>query len=491
MLKRLFALTLGALMVFAAMSAGVVNAKIDSSDPNVNVYADEIDADANFLRSYFPSGEAFFVNRVTFEFKEGYFEDFRQSYFFPKLETVNYSNFVGGYFQSEDRGRLGYSNAILTEEFKTHILPEYGEKPRIIVAKEYYDADHVDVTAANPEGELILVKVTENPAEVIGDMNLDGETNARDYLMVKRMVLKTLKPAVPDQLSSVFEKYVNNQLKRLADVNFDGEINIKDYVALKKHVLKIADKSVVINAGWENAIKNFLANELGEHDDPPVVPDPPVIDPAGAPEIDTSKWITDWSTDAAKEAKKSLISRNCRDNDGEANDQPCDLSEWKVETVNGVPMQVCHCKKCGQKYTRQIDKFGHEYYCNSMLLPVEGSIYDKWLKETMIGFRVKILALEDFKKSNIVYSFPDGEEVVGAGWCCGITDTRTLPRDLAATWFEWDDKNDLFTIWYRTNESGEWNKSVIKISEQKSLLNAKSIGWHIEEDGPNLWYNPA
>lgn len=58
--------------------------------------------------------------------------------------------------------------------------------------------------------------------DILGDANGDGRINAQDYLILKRVVLKTHTAEVP--LSNM-------------DVNGDGHINAIDYILLKRYIL--------------------------------------------------------------------------------------------------------------------------------------------------------------------------------------------------------------------------------------------------------------
>ena len=57
-----------------------------------------------------------------------------------------------------------------------------------------------------------------------GDVNGDGEIDARDVLLCKKIVLKTYEPTPAEEWA--------------ADINGDGEVSILDYLRLKKIVLK-------------------------------------------------------------------------------------------------------------------------------------------------------------------------------------------------------------------------------------------------------------
>jgi|GEM_PF-915278 len=63
----------------------------------------------------------------------------------------------------------------------------------------------------------------ENKPFVCGDMDFDGEIGSKDFMMLKRIVLKTFTPAA--------------QQTEIADVNCDGNVDAKDYMMLKRHVL--------------------------------------------------------------------------------------------------------------------------------------------------------------------------------------------------------------------------------------------------------------
>ena len=56
-----------------------------------------------------------------------------------------------------------------------------------------------------------------------GDLDMSGEVNTKDYLMLKRIVLGS------------YDLNTTSQL--LADVDGDGKINAKDYLITKRHVL--------------------------------------------------------------------------------------------------------------------------------------------------------------------------------------------------------------------------------------------------------------
>lgn len=60
-------------------------------------------------------------------------------------------------------------------------------------------------------------------ATVRGDVDGDGEVNAKDYIIIKRFVLGTFEPT-SEQFSA-------------ADIDLDGSVNAKDYVMLKRIVL--------------------------------------------------------------------------------------------------------------------------------------------------------------------------------------------------------------------------------------------------------------
>ncbi len=61
-------------------------------------------------------------------------------------------------------------------------------------------------------------------ANMIGDINGDGEIDKYDYIYCKRAVLKTIT--------------LNDDQNEAADVNGDGKINSYDYILIKRHVLK-------------------------------------------------------------------------------------------------------------------------------------------------------------------------------------------------------------------------------------------------------------
>lgn len=65
----------------------------------------------------------------------------------------------------------------------------------------------------------------ERPAYSRGDVNGDGELNAKDYMILKRMVLGTYTGT--------------DEQKSAGDVNDDGEVNAKDYMILKRSILQL------------------------------------------------------------------------------------------------------------------------------------------------------------------------------------------------------------------------------------------------------------
>ena len=62
------------------------------------------------------------------------------------------------------------------------------------------------------------------PASLIGDVNLDGKIDAKDYMLLKRHCLKTFT--------------LEDEALACADINGDNKVNATDYLLLKRHCLK-------------------------------------------------------------------------------------------------------------------------------------------------------------------------------------------------------------------------------------------------------------
>ena len=58
---------------------------------------------------------------------------------------------------------------------------------------------------------------------MLGDVNWNGQIEATDYLLLKRVVLGTFQ--------------LTDAQKSVSDVNRDGAINAMDYMLVKRHVL--------------------------------------------------------------------------------------------------------------------------------------------------------------------------------------------------------------------------------------------------------------
>ena len=58
----------------------------------------------------------------------------------------------------------------------------------------------------------------------LGDVNNDETINSRDYVLIRRYILKTY-------------TLDENQLLA-ADINGDGTVNSRDYVLVRRHILK-------------------------------------------------------------------------------------------------------------------------------------------------------------------------------------------------------------------------------------------------------------
>ena len=72
-------------------------------------------------------------------------------------------------------------------------------------------------------GECIYIDYSDHTREK-GDVNGDGQIDARDYMLCKRIVLKTYQPT-PEEYWA-------------ADINDDGKVTALDYIRLKRIVLK-------------------------------------------------------------------------------------------------------------------------------------------------------------------------------------------------------------------------------------------------------------
>ena len=67
----------------------------------------------------------------------------------------------------------------------------------------------------------------DKPDVLLGDADNDGKVNAKDYMMVKRVLLGTYDIA--------------NINAEAADVDGDGTLKVRDYMMLKRHILGTYD----------------------------------------------------------------------------------------------------------------------------------------------------------------------------------------------------------------------------------------------------------
>ena len=72
-----------------------------------------------------------------------------------------------------------------------------------------------------------LPALAEESYNRFGDLNNDGETDAKDYMMLKRYVLGT------------YEMWQKGWYR--SDVNYDGDVDAKDYMILKRAVMGTYD----------------------------------------------------------------------------------------------------------------------------------------------------------------------------------------------------------------------------------------------------------
>lgn len=100
----------------------------------------------------------------------------------------------------------------------------------VIVDRTNYRTQLEQIYAKNGEPAAELVKgmtaYTDNILKAFvkrGDVNEDGEINAKDYMMAKRLVLGTLEPSATQQQN--------------ADADGNGKVDVKDYMMIKRHVL--------------------------------------------------------------------------------------------------------------------------------------------------------------------------------------------------------------------------------------------------------------
>lgn len=100
----------------------------------------------------------------------------------------------------------------------------------VIVDRTNYRAQLEQIYAKNSESAADLVaRMTEYTDKILatlikrGDANENGEIDAGDYMIAKRIVLNTYTPSVTQ--------------KQNADADGDGEVGLSDYMMLKRHVL--------------------------------------------------------------------------------------------------------------------------------------------------------------------------------------------------------------------------------------------------------------
>ena len=64
-----------------------------------------------------------------------------------------------------------------------------------------------------------------------GDLNGDGKISVTDYLLIKRVILGTLR--------------FQGEYLKAADVDADGVLSATDYILVKKHMMELSDLYII------------------------------------------------------------------------------------------------------------------------------------------------------------------------------------------------------------------------------------------------------